>query len=484
MTWMAPSRSTTVASLGLVLAGLLAAAPVVAQNKPVARPPATPAATTAPAGLDAARVVYEALPLDRRIAVQTGLVWTGDYSGALDGTFGRMTFEAIAAFQARQKLPPDGILTDPAQKALAQAVAKKQAEVGWQMVADAATGTRIGLPAKLVEPGRPIERGTRWVSRDQHVSIRVVSLRGWETAELFEKLKTLEPGQKSDYAVLRGDWFVVTYTDTRRDHYSNNYLRFVRVDGEMRGFMIGWDAVALPEFERVVIAIAGTFEPTGRPTPIAATPSAPTTPTGPSTPTPQTPPTTPVATPVPAGIAATATVVGPDRAVTALAAVDACKSLTVSGRPATVAARDEAHGLAVVAVSGTAASATLRVATARPAVGAPATVAAAAPALTATAADMAERGLRAALQRGGLGAPVFDATGRLAGVVTTAPDERRLIAGLVPQATYPIAAPADVAALATGNGGSVESADGGDALTTGGILAAVGPRILPVVCTK
>lgn len=437
-----------------------------------------PAPTAAQLAQDAARVAYEALPQAERVAIQTGLVWTGDYAGSLDGTFGRMTFEAITAFQKRHRFPADGVLDPVATKLLAETAAKKREAFGFQMITDKATGTRIGLPTRLLGKATKFEAGTRWASGDGRVEVRVFALPGQDLAALFERLKTEGPGQKVGYAVMRGDWFVVTDKIGPRQ----GYARFVRVGDGLRGFVIHHDPAVSPDFGRVVIATAGTFEPVAGEAPSANAPAqAPTTPTASATPTPTPTPTQPVA---PKGIAATGLIVAPGRVLTAAEAVTSCRSLTVAGKAASVASADAGGGLALIAVEGATATTALRIAAEAPEPGARLTIAArSASGTTATGGEATATGLRAALQRGGLGAPAFDESGALAGVTTTAPDERRLVAGLVPSASYAAAGVEAVAAAVTAAGGAIDRAEG-PALSSAGVMAAAGPRVVAIACER
>jgi peptidoglycan hydrolase-like protein with peptidoglycan-binding domain len=309
------------AGLAVGLLALALALPAAAQT-PAAKPAPTPrpAGATTPAPsidpvLDAARLVYEARPLAERVAIQDGLVWTGDYSGALDGTFGRMTFQAITAFQTRHRFTPDGILTAPALKLLAETATGKKAAVGFQPVDDKATGVRIHLPTRLLGPPAKREAGSRWVGREGRVQIDTYAFTDTDLAGFFERMKAETPGRKVVYAVLRPEWFVIS-DETGGRH---GYTRFVRGPGGIRGFLFSVDASLGAELDRVVIATAGRFEPFPGATPVAGA----TTPTpGPATPTAPTTPTTPAATPVVSSVpAASGLVVADGRVLTAAAAV-------------------------------------------------------------------------------------------------------------------------------------------------------------------
>ena len=46
-----------------------------------------------------------------RLSLQMMLVLVGDYSGLIDGKFGKNTYQAIIEFEASQQLDGDGVLT-------------------------------------------------------------------------------------------------------------------------------------------------------------------------------------------------------------------------------------------------------------------------------------------------------------------------------------------------------------------------------------
>ncbi len=471
------------------LTTLVAALPAAAQPAPAIRSaqpgqvqfrPATPAPaavnpTDAQAGFEAARVAWEAMPLADRLAVQEGLIWAGDYAGSIDGTFGRMSFEALTAFQVRRKLTPDGLVTPVLRAALDEGAAKRREATGWQMTIDPPTGVRIGIPSKLVVPARPIEGGSRWTSKDGKLDIRTFALSGQDLGQLFEKMKQETPGRKVTYSVLRTDWFVISDTGAGRD----SYARFVRVNDGVRGFVFVRDPALGPDVARLVIALAGTFEPVAGAKPAAAIapPAAPAT-----TPPPQaaTAPIQPP-TPVPTGLAATGLLVAPGRVLTA--GLGNCTAPTVAGKPAKLEAKIDG-GLSLLSVDGAAATGPLILPDAALPAGTAAVVISAGPGLGATTGSLTAQGLRAPLQRGGLGAVALDSSGRLAGIVTDRPNETRQIMGLIPEATYAATGGDALASAIEAAGGKVERKAVGAAMPSGAVVASMSGRIVAVACGK
>src|SRR5437763_8748991 len=83
---------------------------------------------------------YAAMPLLERIAIQTDLIWTGDYNGIPNGDFADRAIAAVKAFQRRSSGEATGILAPAERTALAAAAKAKQEAVGWRVVDDLMTG--------------------------------------------------------------------------------------------------------------------------------------------------------------------------------------------------------------------------------------------------------------------------------------------------------------------------------------------------------
>src|SRR5438132_1428913 len=143
--------------IGAVLTSLLVVSLAVAEPAKQADPKdKTKAATAKPAASKAATKPnpigesYAAIPLPERMAIQSDLVWTGDYNGTINGEFGERAIAAVKAFQKRKGGKETGVLNQPERAALSSAAKPKQDAVGWRMVDDLMTGARIGIPTKLM----------------------------------------------------------------------------------------------------------------------------------------------------------------------------------------------------------------------------------------------------------------------------------------------------------------------------------------------
>lgn len=461
----------------LALAAVLAVLPGPGAAQAQAQP--TPAATS-PAvdpAFAAAATAFERLPEADRKLIQDGLIWTGDFTGAATGGFGPLTYRGIQAFQKRAGVKPDGILQPRERAALDQLAARARDAVRFTRVLDARSGARIGVPQKLLDRTRQSPAGTVFASADGAATLELLSPAG-ELQPLYDLLRTEQPGRKVAYKVLRPDWFVVSGDDRGRRFYT----RVNATPGGLRGYTLTYPAGRAAEFDRIAIAVANSFE-TGP----AAT-------AGNANPGLLTPAPAPAGVPprqVDAARLFSGLVTGAATVVT-VAAVEACASPTVDRQGARVVAVDKARGLAVLEVPGLPAPRGGDLRSAAPSDADPLlalaqtvlgreTQLSVVPAEARVPATGAPR-LFAPLQRGAAGAAVFDRTGALVGLVAAVAAEPRVVAGVMPQASWPLVPAADVLAVARLAPAAANAP--APPLTAGGVAAAHQGRVVAIDCAR
>ena len=256
-------------SRALVLSSLMLATLLAVSPRPVGAQAPSP-----DAAIDSARSAFEALSDTDRKAIQDALIWTGDYSGVTDGTFGRQTYAAIAAFQMRMQQPPNGILAPQARSALLSAARQARGAAGFTLVDDPKTGIRIGIPTKFLpkQSVNPTE-GSRWQSANDRVTLDTRSAPPDGTLQtLYDRSTAIQsPGRVVSYKVLRPDFFVVAGEMAGGKFYT----RYGSGPEGVRGFSIGYDKAVAPQVDRLVVAIANSFTPfpaQATPAPIAQNP--------------------------------------------------------------------------------------------------------------------------------------------------------------------------------------------------------------------
>lgn len=452
-----------------VRAPFLAAAVVIAGSQPASAqapgPPPRPA--SASPSLEAARVAFEALPEAERKAIQEGLIWTGNYNAAADGTFGRQTLEAIVAFQRSVKEAPTGILSESGRKNLKAATQRAKSAAGFTVVKDPVAGVQIGVPAKVLpkQDTNP-NGGSRWQSADLKVTLDTrLGPPDTTLQTLYERNLAIQtPGRAVGYKLLRPDFFVISgETPTGRF-----YTRYASGPPGIRGFSIGYDKTLGADLDRLVVAIASSFVPF--PEPAAATAAA--------------NPPQPLPTPQAPRLVGTGLVIGPHEVATT-ARVDECKTIRVRGL---AAQRVEGKGPHVLKVAEDLKAQPLAMTEGGMEDGASVLVVAFAeedgiPRLTATSAlATGSASFVAPLQPGASGAPVLDSGGRILGIVRPFAGDARKIAGILPSAAYRMTSAADLARASP----DVRTAEKTPAhqASTGDIVASIREFVVPILCER
>jgi peptidoglycan hydrolase-like protein with peptidoglycan-binding domain len=297
---------------------LLVALPAFAQTKPPTppKPTLTPLDARKPSPSDVspqARAAFLALAEPDRKAAQDALGWLGFYNGVVDGSVGKRTLDALAAYQQSVGANADGIVTPAGLAALKDGAAKAKAAVGFRLIDDSATGLRIGAPTKLLDKRESGTGAASLTSKDGAVGLYTKETTG-DLAALYKSLSADSGSRKVTYKYLKPDAFFVTAGEDGDNKFYRRYA--VGEGGKLRGFAFLYPKARAKALDPVALAVANSFDPF---------PSAPLPPVAPSSP-------TPTPTPEPPKLTATALVVAPDVAVTALDPAQ-CKAPTVSGKP-------------------------------------------------------------------------------------------------------------------------------------------------------
>ncbi|MBY0259793.1 MAG: serine protease [Methylobacterium sp.] len=449
-------------------------APAPAKAAPVKPKPAAP-----DPAFEAARAAFEALPEAERKGLQEALVWTGEYNSVVSGAFGRRSYEALQAYAARKGT--GGMPDAAARAALLQEGAAARKAAGFTVKPDATSGAVLGVPERILPKRTAQPGGTRWQSADGRITLETKSFAPGETGleAVFARVTGPSPERRVTYKLLRPDFLVVTAeTPTGK-----SYIRYAAGAAGLRGITLGYDKALAGEVDRLAIAIANSFVPFPDAVPAAAS--------GPVAAAPA-PGALSAPAPLPAPVRraapiATGLVVAPGRVLTGAAALAGCRSPAVAGLPARVvpgAGTDlvllESASLAgrtpvlpALRAGALAAGEGLVV------LGAEAEGVAVAPA----EAGAAGARITAPLQPGAGGAPVLDRSGSLAGLVAAFPAAPRLVAGVVPPASYALV-PAGTVAAFLGQAGLTPpaAAPKTGAGTLGGAAASLSGAVVAVTC--
>ncbi len=220
--------------------------------KPVATVPIRPALQT-PA--DTASAMAQA----ERQAIQSDLVWTGHYNGAINGEVSDRMVAGIKAFQKDRGAKPTGVLNPQERGVLADAAKKAQDNVGWKIVFDAGTGVRLGVPTKLVPQQSSDATGAKWTSTTGTIQIQMARRKeaGPTTAKLAEREKKEPAGRKIDYSLVKPDFFVLSGMQGLKKFYLRGQIK----GDDVRILTILYDQATEGTMEPVVIAMSSAFNP-------------------------------------------------------------------------------------------------------------------------------------------------------------------------------------------------------------------------------
>lgn len=229
----------------------------------VAEPGITPELIAIPEETKAeARQAESTLPREDREALQLALQWFGYYASTIDGDFGPGTRNSMAAWQADNGVEPTGVLTTTQRGTLLAAYGQAQAELGLQIVVEAASGIEITLPTALVKFDHYEPPFVHYAEKDgSGVRVILISQPGDQSSlyGLYDILQTLEvvpfEGERT-----RGERsFTISAKNTKLESYS-----FAELSGGLvKGYMLVWKPSDAERMTRVLAAMQASFKSSG-----------------------------------------------------------------------------------------------------------------------------------------------------------------------------------------------------------------------------
>lgn len=201
----------------------------------------------------------ENLSKDDRIDIQFHLMWAGSYNATLDGDIGDKTINGIKEFQASLGLAPDGVVNAYLLGELRRASERARVNARYTMTFDPQSGTEIGIPVEFVGSGVSTPRGTRWRHQDKEKleieTIRIAEY-GRTLHDVLADLKR-KHGNNIKYVAVKPNWFVVSGEKKSKKFYT----RFHELSGDIRGFSVSYGAEYSSTVDRIVVAMANSFNP-------------------------------------------------------------------------------------------------------------------------------------------------------------------------------------------------------------------------------
>ncbi len=175
--------------------------------------------------------------------------------------------QSVAAKKAAAKKPPVAARgTKEDGEPLAEVPSFSADAVGWQLIEDAKTGARLGVPEKLVPHAGTSHTGSRWTSTQGQIQVETFRLTEAVLPALFEQEKKASHREITSSA-LKPDTFVIVGVQGLK----NFVVRADAHGSEVRGVTILYDQATEGTMGRVALAVANAF--VGFPDPNAALPA-------------------------------------------------------------------------------------------------------------------------------------------------------------------------------------------------------------------
>jgi peptidoglycan hydrolase-like protein with peptidoglycan-binding domain len=246
------------ATLIFVVSGASAQAQMTAPSAPGPKPKpvvTVPIRPTLQSPADTANAMAQA----ERQTIQSDLAWVGEYNGAISGEVSERMVAAIKEFQKAKGGKQTGVLNPQERGALAETAKRRQENVGWKVVTEAATGARLGIPTKLVPQQSSDANGARWSSSTGTIQIQLSRRKEANptTVKLAEQEKKEPAGRKVEYTVVKPDFFVLSGMQGLKKFYVRGQYR----GDEVRILTILYDQATEGTVEPVVIAMSSAFNP-------------------------------------------------------------------------------------------------------------------------------------------------------------------------------------------------------------------------------
>jgi peptidoglycan hydrolase-like protein with peptidoglycan-binding domain len=250
-------RSTLVATL-ILTAAAGADAPMAAPSAANAKPKTVAIVPVRPA-LQTPADTANAMAQNARLAIQSDLAWVGQYNGAITGEVSERMVAAIKEFQKERGGKATGVLNPQERGELAETAKRRQENVGWKIVTDAASGSRLGIPTKLAPQQSSDGNGTKWSSSTGTIQIQLGRRKQTHVtmAKLAEQERKEPTGRRVEYNVVKPDFFVLSGMQGLKKFYVRGQSR----GDEIRILTILYDQATEGSMAPAVIAMSSAFNP-------------------------------------------------------------------------------------------------------------------------------------------------------------------------------------------------------------------------------
>jgi hypothetical protein len=195
----------------------------------------------------------EKLSTENAMAIQEALVWTGDYSGPLDGSLGGATMKALKSFQAREGRPAKGRIGSGDAKRLAKLSKAAKREAGWSLTPDGANNVMLWLPRAVLPAASRTADGRVFASADGTIRLGVFTSKA-DIAAIYASARR-KPGREIEQEVFEKGRSIVTGREG-----DNGFFDFAAAGAKgAKGFRLSYPLNEAARLRPMAVAIANGF---------------------------------------------------------------------------------------------------------------------------------------------------------------------------------------------------------------------------------
>lgn len=202
------------------------------------------------------------LGADERMALQEALKWYGFYQGSIDGSLGKGSRAAMAAWQEARGFAPTGVLSTSQRTALIAGFQADRAEFGFQTVTESEAGIEIALPLGLIAFDRYEPPFVHFTPKDdQGLRVLLISEPGGATAlaSLYDIVQSLELVPPQGERALEDTSFTIRSADDRIETLVHAEVQ----GGNVKGYLISWPLALAARMPRILPVVQSSFRSLG-----------------------------------------------------------------------------------------------------------------------------------------------------------------------------------------------------------------------------
>jgi serine protease Do len=220
-------------------------------------------AVPASANYESARRAYSKLERSEKATVTLGLIATGDFDGLAWLGFTKTFYSAVIAFQKREGMKADGIISDEELAILANRFSEFSAKYKLTMARNHISTSETLIPLALLETEKETHRGVAYGRKDKQfeVSFEVFPFAEISYRDNFDQMVRPKADKRVTFKTITPGYFVVAGVFEDRA-----FTLFMDAEPlESTGFMISYSPTYADVGRQMAALMANAFVAVGKP---------------------------------------------------------------------------------------------------------------------------------------------------------------------------------------------------------------------------